>query len=372
MARKYKIAAVPGDGIGREVVPEAVKAVKAVEEVVPSLEFEFIDVEGGAMYWLETGKKEEWPPEAYLTCKESDAILFGAIGMPEGLYSDGTLVGLKVIFGLRFDLDLYANVRPVRLYEGLPCPLVGKDPKDIDFVIVRENTEDLYSPIRGSLTRGGTTEIVIDVRVITRKGSERIVKYAFELCRERAKGAPIDKRKRVTCIDKSNVLRGCLFFRQIYDNQAKKYPDVERDYSYVDAWAQWVIRRPEWYDVCVTTNMFGDLITDMASVLQGGMGMAPAANIGDKNAMFEPIHGSAPKYFGKKVANPLAAILSAKLMLEWLGKKHEDKSAKAGAAKIEEAVQKVLREGKFRTYDLGGSSKTHEVGDAVAKEIKSV
>lgn len=371
MVRKYKIAVLPGDGIGREVVPEAVKVLKAVTEVVSGLNLEFIDVEGGAMYWLEHGKKEEWPEGSYDICKESDAILLGAIGM-DARYADGTLVGTKVIFGIRFGLDLYANVRPVKLYEGVPCPILIKDPNQIDFVIIRENTEDLYVPIRGFLTRGDIAEMAADVRVITRKGAERVIKYAFELSRERMKGAPIDKKKRVTCIDKSNVLRGCLFFRQIFDEVAKNYPDIERDYSYIDAWTQWVIRRPGWYDVCVTTNMFGDIITDLASVLQGGMGMSPAGNIGDKHAMFEPIHGSAPSHYGKKIVNPTATILAAKMMLEWLGKKHNDESAMKSANIIEKAVEKTLRDGKIRTYDLGGVSKTNEVGDAIVKAVKSI
>lgn len=370
MARSYKIAVLPGDGVGCEVIPEAVKVLKAVEEF-SSLEFEFIEVEGGATYWLKTGRREEWPPEAYSICKESDAILFGAVGVPEVYYPDGSLVGNKVIFGLRFGLDLYANVRPVKLYEGISCPLTGKKPRDIDFVVIRENTEDLYTPIRGSLTRGEATEIAIDVRVVTRRGAERVIKYAFELCRRR-EGAPIDGRRRVTCIDKSNVLRGCMFFRQIYNEVAKRYPDVEKDYAYVDAWTQWAITVPERYDVCVTTNMFGDIITDLTSVLQGGMGVAPSGEIGDEKAMFEPVHGSAPDIAGKGIANPIAAILSAKMMLEWLRDKYGDESARKAALRIEEAVRKVLAEGRVRTPDLGGSSKTSEVGDAIASMVKQV
>ncbi|MEM1545673.1 MAG: isocitrate/isopropylmalate dehydrogenase family protein [Candidatus Methanomethylicia archaeon] len=370
MPRKYKIAFLPGDGIGREVIPEALKVLRAVEEL-SNLNFEFIPVEGGATYWLKTGRREEWPPEAYSICKDSDAILFGAVGIPGVNYPDGTSVGNRVIFSLRFGLDLYANVRPVKLYDGVPCPLIGKKPKDIDFVIVRENTEDLYIPIRGFLERGETRELAIDVRVVTRRGSERVIKYAFELCRRR-NGAPIDGRRRVTCIDKSNVLRGCLFFRQIFDEVAGKYSDVDKDYAYVDAFTQWIITRPERYDVCVTTNMFGDIVTDLTSVLQGGMGMAPSGEIGDGKAMFEPIHGTAPDIAGKGIANPIATILSAKMMLEWLGDKYEDESARKAALRIEEAVKRVLADGRVRTPDLGGSSRTSEVGDAIASIVKQV
>jgi 3-isopropylmalate dehydrogenase len=370
MARKYRIAVLAGDGVGCEVVPEALKVLRAVEEV-SSLNFEFINVDGGATYWLKTGRREEWSPEAYSICRESDAVLFGAVGIPGVCYPDGTSVGNKVIFSLRFGLDLYANVRPVKLYEGVPCPLVGRKPKDVDFVIVRENTEDLYVPIRGFLERGEARELAIDVRVVTRKGAERVIRYAFELCRRR-RGAPIDGGRRVTCIDKSNVLRGCLFFRQVFNEVAGNYPDIERDYAYVDAFTQWIIMKPERYDVCVTTNMFGDIVTDLTSVLQGGMGMAPSGEIGDGKAMFEPVHGTAPDIAGKGIANPIATILSAKMMLEWLGDRYGDSSAKIGASRIEEAVRRVLAEGRVRTPDLGGASKTSEVGDAVVSMVKQV
>lgn len=382
MGRNYRIVVLPGDGIGREVVPEALKTLKAVEEVSSGLNLEFLEFPAGAEYYSRTG--EEWPKEAFKTIKEeADAVLLGAVGWntPTGeaiQLKDGRFAGAGVLFGLRFGLDLYANIRPVKLYQGLPSVIADKGPKDIDMVIVRENTEGFYQPIRGYLARGGVEEMAIDSRVITRKGSERIIRHAFQLSRFRGKGAPKDGRLKVTCVDKSNVLLGCVLFRKVYDMVAGDYPDVNRDYAYIDAFCQWLVRSPEWFDVAVTTNMFGDISTDLGAAVAGGMGIAPAGNIGDEHAMFEPIHGSAPRHAGKNVANPLATILASKMMLEWLGRKHGDDACARGAEKIEESVMKLLSEGRTRTYDLCRGpyanvkpSSTKAVGDAVAKLIKS-
>jgi len=365
MPRKYKIAVLPGDGVSREVIPEAVKALKVAQEVVTGLELDFVEFECGFEYYKKTGRP--WLPEAYETCKESDAILYGAMGLPgvEGLEN---IVYVHRV--LRPNLDLYANVRPVKLRENVDCPLAGKKPGDIDFVIVRENSEDLYVPMRGALTRAEVTEVAIDVKIATRKGAERLIKHAFELCRKRGKGAPIDGKLRVTCVDKSTVLRSCALFREVYNEVAEDYPDIERDYALIDAWTQWAIRRPEYYDVVVTTNLFGDIITDMTATFQGGLGMAPSAEVGDRYGLFRPIHGSAPKYYGKRVANPIAAILSAKMLMDWLADKHGDESAKEAADKIEKAVDLTLKEGKILPIDLGGSSRTNEVGDEIAKKIR--
>jgi 3-isopropylmalate dehydrogenase len=367
MPRKYRIAVLPGDGVSREVIPEAVKALKAAQEAVTGLKLDFIEFECGFEYYKKTGKP--WSPEAFQACRESDAILYGAVGLPgvEGLEH---IVYVHRI--LRSDLDLYANIRPVKLRENVDCPLAGKKPLDIDFVIVRENTEDLYAPIRGVLTRGGTDEVAIDVKIVTRKGAERIIKHAFNLCKKRGKGAPLDGKLRVTCVDKSTVLKSCALFRQVYNEVAEGYPDIEKDYALIDAWTQWALKRPEYYDVIVTTNLFGDVISEMSAQIQGGLGLAPSAEVGDEHGMFRPIHGSAPKYYGKKVANPMAAILSAKMLMEWLAERHNDKSAGKAADRIERAVDQTLREGKPLTQDLGGSSKTHEVGDAVVNKIRKI
>jgi 3-isopropylmalate dehydrogenase len=363
MSRRYRIVVLPGDGVGREVTPEAVKALKAAQEVM-GLELAFEEYECGFEYYKESG--EAWSEEAYLACRESDAILFGAVGLPgvEGLE--------QIVYmhrHLRRDLDLYANVRPVKLRENVPSPLAGKKAGDIDLVFVRENTEGLYAPMGGSLTREGVEEVALDIKIVTRKGSEQVIRQAFELCKSRGKGAPSDGRKRVTCVDKSTVLKSCALFRKVYDEVAEDYPGIERDYALVDAWTQWAIRRPEYYDVIVTTNMFGDVISDMMAPMQGGLGIAPSAEVGDRHGMFRPIHGSAPKYYGQSVTNPIASILSAGMLLDWLGDRHEDRSMKEASARIERAVNLNLKEGKVLTYDLRGSSKTYEVGDDISEKI---
>ncbi len=351
--------------MSREVIPEAVKALKAAQENVTGLNLDFVEFDCGFEYYKE--KKEPWPQEAYPACKESHAILYGAVGLPgvEGLEHI-----VYVHRMLRSNLDLYANVRSVKLRENVKCPLVGKNPGDIDFVVVRENTEDLYAPIRGALTRAEEEEVAIDVKIVTRKGAKRVIKYAFELCRSRGIGAPVDGKLRVTCVDKSTVLKSCELFRKVYNEVAEGYPDIERDYSLIDAWTQWVIRRPEYYNVVVTTNMFGDIITDMVAPIQGGLGLTPSAEVGDEHGMFRPVHGSAPRYYGKNVVNPMASILSAKMLLDWLFERYNDRSAKKAADLIDGAVNSTLSDGKVLTYDLGGTSKTHEVGDEIAQKIR--
>jgi 3-isopropylmalate dehydrogenase len=325
----------------------------------------FTEYECGFEYYQKTG--EPWSSEAYPACKESDAILFGAVGMP-GVAGLEHIVYVHRL--LRQKLDLYANVRSVKLRKNIECPLSGKKAGDIDLVVVREGTEDLYTPIRGTLERAEKNEVGIDVKIVTRRGSERIIKFAFELCKTKNKGAPSDGKKRVTCVDKSTVLKSCALFREVFDEVAENYPNIEKDYALIDAWAQWAIRRPEYYDVVVTTNMFGDIISDLTSTFQGGLGVAPSAEVGDRYGMFRPIHGSAPKYYGKNVANPIATILSAKMLLDWLAQMHDDKSALIAANKIDSAVDALLEEGKVLPRDLGGNAKTDEVGDEIAKKVR--
>ena len=369
----YKLVLLPGDGTGPEVMREAVKVLGAVEKGY-GVKFDKVPYPAGGQYYLDTGA--EWPDGCYESCKAADAILLGAVGLPEAVLPNGDLAGIGVLFGLRFGLDLYANVRPTKLYPNVRHKVHDGfkqvwEPGKVDFVIVRENTEGLYTPTRGTLSRGGVDELAIDSRVITRKGAERIVRFAFEVAKSR-KGAPADGKHRVTCVDKSNVTAGCRLFRKIYDEVAAKYPSIQKDYAYIDAFLQWMTRSPEIYDVAVTSNMFGDISTDLAAVLQGGMGMAAGGNIGDGHAMFEPIHGSAPKHAGKDVVNPIAMILATQMMLEWLGRKKGDKALKEAAAAVEKGVEAVLEEGNTLTYDLGGKARCSETGTAVAAAISKI
>ena len=366
----YRLVLLGGDGTGPEVLREGVKVLKAVEEGF-GLSFDLVPYPCGGQHYLDTG--EEWPEGAFDSCRAADAILLGAIGLPEASLPNGDIAGVGVLFGLRFGLDLYANIRPTKLYPNVRHKVHDGfkqvwEPGKVDFVIVRENTEGLYTPTRGYLDRGGTKELAVDSRVITRKGAERVIRFAFELSKVR-KGAPADGRHRVTCVDKSNVTAGCKLFRSVYDEVAPAYPGIDRDYAYIDAFLQWLVRSPETYDVAVTSNMFGDIATDLAAVLQGGMGMAAGGNVGDEHGMFEPVHGSAPKHAGKDAVNPTAMILATQMMLEWLGRRRKDKALLESAAIVERAVEAVLREGKTLTYDLGGTARCSEMGSAIAKAV---
>lgn len=369
----YKVVVLAGDGIGPEVIREAIKVLRATEGAY-GLEFDLVPYPAGGKHYLENG--EEWPDGAFESSRNADAILLGAVGYPGAILPDGNLAGAGVVFGLRFGLDLYANVRPAKLYPNVKHRVHDRfrkvwDAEKVDFVIVRENTEGLYSPIRGILERGGTQELAIDNRVTTRKGAERVIRFAFEQSVKR-QGAPGDGKQRVTCVDKSNVMDGDRLFRRIYDEVAEEYPNVERDYAFVDAFMQWMIRTPEAYDVAVMSNMFGDIATDLASVLQGGMGLAAGGNVGDHHGMFEPIHGSAPKHEGKDRANPIAAVLAVQMMLQWLGERKGDVALGQAAESVEAAVEAVLQEGKYLTRDLGGKAKGSQVGDALAKRVTSL
>ncbi len=366
----YKIVLLAGDGTGPEVMREGVKVLKAVESAY-GLSFELTPYPCGGQYYLDTG--EEWPDSAFAACKAADAILLGAVGIPEARLPNGDLAGAGVIFGLRFGLDLYANVRPTKLYPNVRHKVHDGfkqvwEPGKVDFVIVRENTEGLYTPARGFLSRGGVDELAVDSRVITRKGAERVIRFAFELAKSR-KGAPGDGKSRVTCVDKSNVVAGDRLFRKVYDEVASRYPGIGKDYAYIDAFLQWLVRSPENYDVAVAPNEFGDIATDLAAVLQGGMGMAAGGNIGDRHGMFEPIHGSSPKHAGKDEVNPMAMILAVQMMLDWLGSRRRERALTEAAAAVEDAVVSVLKAGKVLTYDLGGTAKCSEVGTAIARGV---
>jgi len=371
---KHKIAVIPGDGIGPEVIREGVKVLRAAARVTPGLDLEFVNFPYGAEHYLKTG--ELVPQEGLDQLAEMDAIYLGALGDPRvqtGILEQG------ILLKLRFYFEQYINLRPVKLYPEVPCPLRDKRPEDIDFYVVRENTEDFYVGM-GGRARGRSRaqlevlrsiykakfgldidvdrdEIAYQIGIVSRKGTERVIRYAFELARKKGK-------RRVTSVDKANVLTHVYsLWREVFEHVAKGYPDIETEFAFVDAIAMWFIKNPEWYQVVVTPNMFGDIITDLGAMIQGGLGFAPGGNINpDGVSMFEPIHGSAPKHAGKNVANPIATILAGQMMLEHLGEIE-------AADKVEQMVIEVLKEGKVKTRDMGGRSSTSDVGDAIAMKL---
>lgn len=357
----YSIAVLAGDGIGPEVMKEALKALEAVQEAIPDLRLVCREYPTGALCYRETGT--DLPPETWEACRRADAILFGSAGLPDLRYPDGTEIAPQLT--LRFELDLFAGVRPIRKHGGVKALLAGDPP--IDYVIVRENTEGLYASRRGGVRVGD--ELVVDSMVITRRGTERVVQHAFRLARKR-KGAPGDGKRRVTCVDKSNVLRSMAFFREIFDRQAEGFADIMAERAYVDAMALHMVQKPQRFDVVVMENMFGDILSDLAAGTVGGMGLAPSADVGDRHGLFQPSHGSAPDIAGRGVANPIAQILSAAMMLDWLGDQRSDPGAKLGAEALETAVTQVLADSRHHTADLGGKATTAMVGDAVACRTK--
>jgi 3-isopropylmalate dehydrogenase len=369
----YVIAVIPGDGTGPELVDQGIKVIESVQKVIPDLKFLFKKLETSSDLYRRTGVV--CPPEEFDACREADAIYKGPIGLLDVRYPDGTELNVDIM--LRFGLDMYANIRPIKLRPGSSSVLRDRTAGDIDYVVVRENSEGIYASWAGDIAKTKKAqasgvilrdEVAIDNIIITRKGTERIVRYAFDLARKR-NGSPVDGKKRVTCVDKANVLKSYAFFRKVFDEVAMEYPDINTDYAYIDAMTQWMVRTPEWFDVVVVENMFGDIITDLGAATVGSVGLGASANIGVNNAMFEPIHGSSPKYAGKSIANPIGQILSGQMMLEWLGERHGDEKARQGAKMIERAVETLLVEGKVLTPDLGGSAKTYEVGDVIAQKI---
>jgi 3-isopropylmalate dehydrogenase len=356
----YDIVVLPGDGIGVEVAADAVAILRAVDRTLGT-NLHITEVPCGGKFYLDHGSRD-WPEGSEERCRAADAILLGAVGWaaPSGepvTMADGKMAGWSAVIGNRIGLDLYANVRPVRCLPGMRHGISGEfatvwRPDRVDFVVIRENTEGLYSG-QGSLA----DDEARDIRIITRRASERVIRRAFELSRKRGRGAPGDGKRRVTCIVKHNVLQGCRLFHRVFREVGEEFPDVEKDVSIVDAFAMFVLTTPERFDVCVTTNMFGDIVTDLASVLQGGMGMAVGNNLGDDHAMFEPIHGSAPPLAGKDRANPMAMTLAAAELLGWLGERHaDDRLVRAGRA-IDDAVAALVARGKPLTADLVGNDR---------------
>ncbi|MBM4350485.1 MAG: 3-isopropylmalate dehydrogenase [Deltaproteobacteria bacterium] len=349
----YKIAVIPGDGTGPEVVAEGLKVLKAVSEKF-NFEYQLVHYDLSGERYLKTG--EILPDSILKELKKADAIYLGAIGHPDvkpGILEKG------ILLRTRFELDQYINLRPVKLYPGVETPLKDKRPEDIDFIVVRENTEGAYLGAGGFHKKGTPDEIAIQEAIHTRKGVERCIRYAFEYCRKR------NKRKKVTLCGKTNVLTYAFdLWERTFKEVAKEFQDIETDYAHVDAICMWMVKNPEWFDVIVTDNMFGDIITDLAAMIQGGLGIAAGGNINPRGvSMFEPMGGSAPKYTGKGVVSPLAAIGACQMMLETLG---EEKAAK----KIEAAVMKVVQN-DVRSLTAGKMGfSTSEVGDLVVKYIK--
>jgi 3-isopropylmalate dehydrogenase len=360
----YKIAVLPGDGIGPEIMNEALKVLRTVESHLTGARFEPELFNAGAERYLRTGVA--MTEETFDHCKTADAILMGAIGLPEARHPDGREVNGDVIFRLRFDLDLYAGVRPVKLYEGVVSPLRNPG-KGIDYVIVRENVEGLYASRTGGCNV--RDEVATDTIIMTRTGIEKVTRCAFRLA-EKRNGRLLDGAPIVTCVDKANVLRSYAYFRKIFDSVADQFPHIKRDYVYVDAMTLYQVMNPQRFDVVVAENMFGDIISDLSSATVGGLGMAPSGDIGDRHALFQPAHGSAPDIAGKNTANPIAMILSLSMMLDWLGDKRGDAALNAAARGIEKAVRHVLVHCGVKTADIGGKSGTAEFGDAVAGALE--
>jgi len=351
-----KIAAVPGDGTGPEVTAEAIKVLQAVASL-ENFRYEIEEFDYGGDRYLRTG--EILPEGAIEKLKGFDAILLGAVGHPDvapGILEKGLLLEL------RFQLDQYINLRPVKLYAGVETPLAGKGPEDIDFVVVRENTEDLYCGVGGFLKKNTPDEVATQTAVYTRKGCERCIRWAFEFTKQRNN----PEGKRLTLVAKTNVLTfGHDLWYRTFQDVAKDYPDVEADYNHVDACCMWMVKNPEYYDVIVTTNMFGDIITDLGAILQGGMGVAAGGNINPEPggcSMFEPMGGSAPKYTGQNVINPIAAISAVAMLLEQTG------YPKAGK-RVLDAIQ-VVTGTKMKSQSAGRMGySTTEVGDLVVDAL---
>ena len=350
---EHHIAVIPGDGIGIDVTREAMKVADAAADIF-GFKLKKTHYPFGSEHYLAT--KEIFPESAFSEVRSKDAIYLGAIGdprLPVGLIEYG------IIAKMRFELDLYVNLRPVRLYDERLCPLKGKTTADVDMVFVRENTEGAYVGMHGFAHKGQPLEVATQTMVYTREGTERVIRYAFELARKR------NKKKQVTMIDKANAVRAHDLWTRTFAEVALEYPDIKTEHAYIDAACMWMIKNPEWFDVAVTTNLFGDIITDLGAMLQGGMGIAASGNLHPGQiSLFEPIHGSAPKHAGKNVASPVAAIVAVSMLFDYLGEKAASKA-------VEDTVADLLRSGRLRGVGTG-EHKTDEVGEMVVAGLRQV
>ena len=351
----YKIAVVPCDGVGPEIVVEGLKVLDAACRK-HGVEYEKIPFDIGGDRYLRTG--ELLTDQDMADLAKVDAIFLGAVGHQDiapGILEHG------ILLRLRFEFDQYINLRPIKLYPGVDCPLKDKGPEDIEFVVVRENTEDMYVGIGGGMRKGTPYEVTTQTAVYTRRGTERAIRYAFELARKRG------KMNKLTLVDKANVLtHGHDLWRRTFAEVGEEYPDIKLDYAFVDACCMWMVKNPEVFDVIVTTNMFGDIITDLGAMIQGGLGVAAGGNINPEPggvSMFEPIHGSAPKYAGKGVICPVATILSGAMMMDFLGET-------AVAKEIEDVTSAALGTGPWGDLSTRSGHRTAEYGDYIAGVIE--
>lgn len=360
MKREFSIAVFQGDGIGPEIMKPTQGILSQLSQRSDAYSLSFETVPAGAAHYAETG--ESLPEASLQSARKADAILLSAMGLPSIRYEDGTEISPQI--ELRKALDLFAGVRPVRIFRGQNSPLSLENHEYIDFVLIRESTEGLFfSQGAGDVNDEEATETL----KITRRTSEKLFKFAFNMARERK--ASGDGRGHVTCVDKANVFRAFAFFRSLFDAEASKHTDLTSDHAYVDATALWMVQKPWIFDVMVTENMFGDILSDLGAGLMGGLGLAPSADIGENHGLFQPCHGSAPDIAGKNVANPFAMILSAAMMLDWLGQKHENADMVRDGKRLRSAVYDVVNTGTHTTVDIGGKASTLEACDAVERAL---
>lgn len=363
MKTQFSITVLPGDGIGHEVTPLCLDLLNVVADKVGGFSFDFTSFEAGAVYYQKTGIS--LPDEALQHAFDSDATLLACMGMPSIRYPDGREIAPQL--ELREKMDLFAGVRPVKTMPGLPLPLTSEKAQNLDFILIRESTEGLFASREKFKIEGeGENEVAYDTQKISRKGCERLFDFAFELGRQRkAEGY----KGLVTCVDKANVLGSFYYMRQIFDEISEKHQDVDKNHVYVDAAALQLVARPWEFDVMVTENMYGDILSDLGAGLMGGMGMAPSADIGVDKAVFQPCHGTAPDIIGQGKANPTAMYLSAAMMLRWLGNQHDNGQAVKAAKILEQAVENAYASGELLPYELGGTSGTEAISSKVFGEL---
>jgi 3-isopropylmalate dehydrogenase len=362
MKQQFDIAVFEGDGIGPEIMRPTLQILERLSHA-GGYHLNCTSVPAGAAHYAQTG--ESLPAQSMAAARNSDAILLSAMGLPTVRYDDGTEISPQI--DLRKALTLFAGVRPVRIFPGQKTPLNLPKDQEVDFVLIRESTEGLFhTQGKGEVTQNEARETLL----ITRDISEKLFRFAFGLARERKDQGR--GKGRVTCVDKANVFRAFAFFREIFDAEAAKHPDLIADHAYVDATALWFVLKPWEFDVLVTENMFGDILSDLGAGLMGGLGVAPSADIGLDHAVFQPCHGSAPDIAGRGIANPLAMILSGAMMLDWLGLRHDAPVLIADGTRLRKAVEDVITQGKVLTADLGGSASTQDAADAVMEKLALV